>query len=51
MYKVLVVFDSETSKIYEFDEFEFAKEVFLHAKENGLNALIIDKDGNVIILK
>lgn len=51
MYKVLVEFNKDDYKTYEFDDFESAKEVFLHAKENGLNALIIDKSGNIISLK
>ena len=51
MYKVLVEFNKDDYKTYEFDDFESAKEIYLHAKSKGLNVLIIDKSGNIISLK
>jgi cell division protein FtsL len=48
MYKVLVEFDKNKYETYEFNELSFAEQIYDDAKENGLNALILDKSGNVV---
>ena len=47
-YTVIIEYDRDDFKTYKFDEFDVAREVYLHAKKNNLYALILDKYNNII---
>ena len=47
-YTVIISHNGDDYKAYKFDEFDTAKEIYLHAKKNNFYAIMLDEYNNIL---